>query len=165
MSLQNEPIPVEPVDPPEPLEPPEGGKTVESTVKNQVVGLIKIEQSAAVQNSLAGAVVAGQAAAVNDSACGVVVAGGNIQFTDSAGAVAVAGGNADITNSITGLLISPVSSVEQSTIGVLVAPQAALGKGVKVLMTMQQAIVFGAAFGAVAAILGRLLRRRYGGRG
>ena len=49
--------------------------------------------------------------------------GGHIRFTDSVGVVAVAGGKADLTNSRTGLLISRVSSVEQSTIGVLFAPR------------------------------------------
>jgi len=91
--------------------------------------------------------------------------GGHIRFTDSVGVVAVAGGKADLTNSRTGLLISRVSSVDQSTIGVLFAPQTALGKDVKVLMTTQQALLFGAAFGMGAALLGRLLRSKHGGRG
>jgi len=160
MSLQDEPIPVEPINPPETQKP------AESTVKNAMVGQINIEQSAAVQNSLAGAVIAGQDGAVNNSVVwGPVVAGGNVQFTNSVGGVTVAGGKAEITNSKTGFLISPASSVEQSTIGVLFAPQAALGKDVKVIMTTQQALLFGAAFGAVAAVLGRLLRRRHSGRG
>ena len=154
MSLQDELIPVEPVNSPEAEEP------AENTIDGKRVGQVKAEQDVIVQNSMAGAVVAGQNSAVNESLCGAVVAGGNLQVTDSVGMVVVAGGNAEITNSKAGLLIAPGSAVEGSTIGVLFAPDAALGKDVKVIMTLQQALLFGAAFGMVAAILGRLLRRR-----
>jgi hypothetical protein len=83
-----------------------------------------------------------------------------MQFANSAGVLTVVGGTAEITNSSTGLLFAPASSVEQSTIGVLIAPQATLGKDVKVIMTAQQVLLFGAAFGLVAVLFGRLFRRR-----
>jgi hypothetical protein len=56
--------------------------------------------------------------------------------------------------------MSPGSMVDQSTIGVLFGPQAVLGKDVKVIMSTRQALIFGAIFGLVVAIAGRLLRRR-----
>jgi hypothetical protein len=154
MSLQDESIPVEPVNSPEAQEP------AESTVEGKRVGQVKADQDVVVQDSMAGAVIAGQNSIVNDSVCGAVVAGGNFQATDSVGLVVVAGGNAEINNSKASLLLAGSSTVEQSTIGVLFAPQAALGKDVKVIMSARQALLFGVAFGLVAAILGRLLRRR-----
>jgi hypothetical protein len=73
----------------------------------------------------------------------------------------VVGGTAEISNSTTGLLFAPGSAaVEHSTIGVLFAPQAALKENVTVIMTVKHALLFGAAFGLVAAVFGRLLRRR-----
>ncbi len=114
MSLQDEPIRVELVNPPE---PPEGQKPVESMVKHQIVCQIKIEQSAAVQNSITGAVVAGRDAALNESGCSAVVAGGHIRFTDSVGVVTVAGGKADITNSKAGLLISRFHPLNRVPLG------------------------------------------------
>jgi hypothetical protein len=155
MSEQEEPTPVEPVELPEEQEP------VESTVDSIMACQINVEQNAAIHDSLAGAIVAGQNASADNSVSAVLVAGGNAQFGNSAGAVAVVGGTAEISNSTTGLLFAPGSAVvEHSTIGVLFAPQAVLKDNVTVIMTIKQALLFGAAFGLAAAVFGRLLRRR-----
>lgn len=159
MSEQDESVPVEPVNPAETPAPAE--RRVENTMACQ----INVEQNALIQNSMAGAIIAGQSAAADNSVAGAVVAGGSIEFNNSAAMVSVVGGTAQIANSSTGVLFAPASTVEHSRIGVLIAPQAALGKDVKVIMTTQQALLFGAAFGMVAAVLGRYLRRRRSRRG
>ena len=153
MAIQDKSIPGEPGNSPETQEP------AESTIEKKIVGQVRVDQDVVVQDSLAMAVVAGKNSTMNNSLCGTAVAGGNLQAENSVGVIVVAGGNAGLTNSKTGLLLTGSATVEQSTIGVLFAPQAALGKDVKVIMTTQQALLFGAAFGVAAAIFGRLLRR------
>ncbi|MRR10865.1 hypothetical protein EG831_12515 [bacterium] len=91
---------------------------------------------------------------------GVVVAGAAIDLSDSAGGVLVAGGNTSLQDSPVGLLVSRQATVENSTIGVLLTPQVALGENVKVIASTRQAIAFGAAFGLMAGLVGLLFRRR-----
>jgi len=44
-------------------------------------------------------------------------------------------------------------------VGLVLAPKVTIEDGAKVLMTTAQALAFGAALGAVVALLGRVIRR------
>jgi hypothetical protein len=159
MSQQDEPTPAGPDNSPETQDP------AVSVVQRRMVGQIKIGQSAAVQNGVSGAVVAGRDAVVSNSVSGAVVAGGSVELANSLSGVTVVGGKAHIANSNSGLLFSKAATIEHSTVGVLFAPETALGQDVKVIMTTRQALLFGVAFGMVAVIFGGLFRRRRGRRG
>ncbi|GAP13711.1 hypothetical protein LARV_01466 [Longilinea arvoryzae] len=129
-------------------------------ITDSLIGAVQAEGSASITDSACGAVVAGQGAQVENSFSQAVVAGAGIEMKNSGGGILVAGAGIDLQNSSTGILYSRKAKVENSTIAVLLTPQAELGQNVKVQMSTVQAIAFGAAFGLFAGLLGFLLRRR-----
>lgn len=132
----------------------------DAQITDSLVGMVQAEGSASVTDSACGAVVAGQGAQVENSFSQAVVAGAGIEMKNSGGGVLVAGAGIEMANSSSGILYSRQAKVENSTITVLLTPQAELGENVKVSMTTVQAIAFGAAFGLFAGLLGFLLRKR-----
>jgi predicted RND superfamily exporter protein len=136
-------------------------ETGEATVTESFVGVVRAAGDAKVENTIASAIVAGGNASVEDSISMAVVAGGNIAANDSGGVVMVAGGNIDIRDGGGGLINCAQATIENGTVGVLLAGQVTLGDNVRVLMTQKQAIAFGAAFGLVVAVFGLIFRRRH----
>jgi hypothetical protein len=115
---------------------------------------------AKVENTIASAIAAGRDTHIEDSISLAMVAGGNIAANDSGSVVMVAGGNIDIRDGCGGLINCAQATVENGTVGVLLAGQVTLGDNVRVMMTQKQAIAFGAAFGLVVAVFGLIFRRR-----
>jgi hypothetical protein len=132
----------------------------DASVNNSFVGVVRAERHASVANSIAAAFVAGQNLDIDEGFGNAFVAGANIEMKGSGGLVLVAGANIDIHGGGGAFLNCKQATVENSTIGVLFAPQAALGENVNVVMSTTQAIAMGAAFGFVAGVLGLLFRRR-----
>lgn len=132
----------------------------DASVNNSFVGVVRAERHASVANSIAAAFVAGQNMDIAEGFGNAFVAGANIEMKGSSGLALVAGANIDIHGGGGCFLNCKQATVENGTIGVLLAPQAALGENVKVVMSTTQAIAMGAAFGLVAGVLGLLFRRR-----
>jgi hypothetical protein len=132
----------------------------DASVNNSFVGSVRAGGHASIANSIAGGFVAGQNMDIAEGFGNAFVAGANIEMKNSGGLVMVAGANIDIHSGGGGFLSCKQATVENGTIGVLLAPQAALGENVKVMMSTPQAIALGAAFGLVAGVLGLLFRRR-----
>ena len=155
---------IESVEPVEPVEEVTG--TAERvmardvSVHDSLVGMVQAAGSATVSDAACGGVVAGQGMQIDNGFCQAVVAGAGIEMRNSGGGVMVAGNDIEMVDSTSGILYSQQATIENSTIGVLLAPRAALGENVKVIATTRQAITFGAAFGLAAGLLGWLLRRR-----
>lgn|GEM_PF-6178849 len=106
-------------------------------------------------------VVAGRNATASDSAAGSIVAGADLNFSDGAAGVAVVGGNAAFEDSLTmTAVVGGQAQLTNSACGVLIAGNVNLGEGSRVLLNTQQAVVFGAALGAVLGLVSWLLRRR-----
>jgi hypothetical protein len=135
-------------------------KADEVVVNNSMVGVISANEFATLENNMTLVVAAGKNAQINQGMGMAVVAGQNIDLKEGGGAILNAGQNITINNGGGGLLICKQAEVKQSTIGVLLAGQASLDKDVRVLMTRNEAVAFGAAFGLAAAIFGFLFRRR-----
>lgn len=129
-------------------------------IDNRTIGRAQVEGNASLSDVIAGAVVAGQSTSLADCLSTAVVAGGDVEMKDSACAVMVVGGNTSLQESGAGFIRCQQATLENSTIGILAAPQATLGQDVRVMLTTQQAMAFGAAFGLVAGILGILFRRK-----
>lgn len=71
----------------------------------------------------------------------------------------VAGGNAEIVDGAAGVAVTGALTANNSRIGLVVGPTT-LNEGSQVLLSGKQAALFGAALGAVFALLSLLLRRR-----
>ena len=157
--MEDNQIPVEenPVSGEETFSPLEEQKIIENSVvmqvsavqinvENSLVGAAAAESDLSVTDSAGGAFAAGRDLTFHDGGGMVFVAGGDLALSDGGGLLMVAGGEAKIENGGAALLIAggPVTLEGDS----------------KVLMTTEQALAFGAAFGAVFTVFSFLLRRR-----
>ncbi len=137
---------------------------------------IEAQRDAHLTASLAGYVSAKENAEIEGSAASIIAAGRDMTLTDSLGQVIASGRDLHMENSAA-LLVKPgkdarieysgslvflgqQTSVKNSRIGVALAREIHLAEGSRVLLSTPQALAFGAAFGAVCAVLGWLLRRR-----
>jgi hypothetical protein len=136
------------------------GETLAQEAGRPMPGVMRTDADARLENSLVAAVVAGADITMKDSLGCAVVAGKDVHMQDCLGKVVVAGGNVTLRGGGAGVMYSRQAAVEAGTIGVLIAPQAALREQVRVLMTGRQAALLGAAFGLTAGLLGLLFRRR-----
>jgi biopolymer transport protein ExbD len=164
---ENAPLPENPVDePPQPSDDKiiQGDTNFMVSIPSQQGAVINLPQPPAVEktlveNSLAVSVSAQQDAEVNNSLVFSTAVGHDLTSINSL-ETNVAVGN-DLKLQQGGAIILKVggqAQVEGSTIGLLVAKSEATLTNTRVLMTTQQAIALGAAFGAVYALLRTLLR-------
>ena len=107
-------------------------------------------------------VAAGRDATFRDGIALNVKVRRDLDITDSAAGLLAVQGSAEVTGSAALVLKAGQVAARGGLIGVLVSRQAHLSEGTRVLLDIRQALGFGAAFGAVFALLGWLLRR--GGR-
>lgn len=105
-------------------------------------------------------VAAGRDATFRDGVALSVKARRDLDLTDSAAGLLAVQGSAEVTGSLTLALGAGQVAARGGTIGVLLARQAHLAEGTRVLLNTRQALAFGAAFGAVFALLGWLLSRK-----
>lgn len=97
---------------------------------------------------------------LNQGGAAVLVAGQDMTIRESGGQVLVAGRDVELTNGGSGVLVVGRDMVvHQGVLGIAIARQVTLDEGSKVLMTQPQAIAFGAALGAVFAVVSWLLKR------
>ena len=132
----------------------------EATVNQSLVGSINAKDKVTVVKSVAGGIAAGSDAEVYQSGCGGMAVGHDATIQSGAVLALTVGGDANVQSGGSAVVVCRNANLENSVIGVLFTPQAALGKDVKVLMTSTQAAAFGAAFALVAGIFGLITRRR-----
>ncbi len=134
------------------------GKDVK--INDSIVGSVNAQANADINDSIVGAVGAGQDISFSNGGAIAIGAGRNIDVRNGGGYRLRAGNDIHIQNGGGGLMACKQAVVDNSTIGVLLTPQAALGENVKVMMSTRQAVAFGAAFGLVAGFLCCLFCRR-----
>jgi len=118
-------------------------------------------EKAMVENSMAVSVSAEQDAGIENSLVFAVAAGRDMTTTNGLDIIVAVGHDLKIQQGAAGVLrVGGEAQVEKGTIGLLVAKSGVTLKDSKVLMTTQQAIALGAAFGAVYALLQALLGGR-----
>lgn len=86
--------------------------------------------------------------------------GGSASIVNGGAETMIVGGNLDITNGGGLLSISSEMTAKNSFIGVIISGGTTLHEGSRVLLDNRQAAIFGAAFGAVFALLSLIFRRR-----
>jgi hypothetical protein len=98
---------------------------------------------------------------VQNSGAVAMVAGGNMQLTNGGAQVMVVGGNSELTNGgAQVMVVGGEMTAHKSFIGVAVTNQLNLSEDSKILLDKPQALLFGAAFGAVFALVRWLLRKK-----
>ncbi len=97
---------------------------------------------------------------LSDGGAFSIAVGHDLDLTDSGAMMLRAGGDVQMKDSGIVVACSNNITASDSLIGVLLTRQTDLGEGNKVLVGTKQALAFGAAFGAVFALLGWLLRKK-----
>jgi hypothetical protein len=98
---------------------------------------------------------------VQDSGAMTLVSGGDMQVMNGGAQIMVAGGNSQISNGGAQIMIvGGEMTAQQSFVGLAITDQLNLSEDSKVLLDKPQALLFGAAFGAIFAVFTWLLRRR-----
>ncbi len=90
----------------------------------------------------------------------VMPVGGSAEINSAVAGIMPVGGNAELTDSIGVLSMSNEVTAKDSFLGVVISRQANIAEGSRVLLNTKQAAVFGAAAGAVFALLSWLLRKK-----
>ena len=98
---------------------------------------------------------------VQDSGAMTMVAGGNMQLTNGGAQILVAGGDGQISNGGAQIVVvGGDMTAHQTFVGVAITNQLNMSEDSKVLLDKPQAMLFGAALGAVFALVSWLLRRK-----
>ncbi len=103
--------------------------------------------------------VGGDLTLVNGGAM-IMPVGGNAEIVNGGGWLMPVGGNLDMANGGAMVMMTNEASVKNSFVGVLLSSDTKLDEGSRVLLDTKQAIAFGAAFGAVFALLSLVFRRK-----
>jgi hypothetical protein len=112
-------------------------------------------------NSFAAIARAEGDAHVQDSGAMTIVAGGDLEVTNGGAQFIITGGNSQISNGGAQIMVVGGGMTAQKTfVGLAITDQLNLSEDSKVLLDKPQALLFGAAFGAVFAFFTWLLRRR-----
>ena len=89
-----------------------------------------------------------------------IVSGGNFKLVNGGAQTMVVGGNMEITNGGATLVIPGGNlTVNKSFVGIALAKEAHVNEGGRVILDTPRALAFGAAFGAVYALVRWLLKR------
>jgi hypothetical protein len=98
---------------------------------------------------------------IQDSGAMTIVAGGDIQVTNGGAQIMVAGGDGQLSNGGAQIIVvGGEMTAQQTFVGLAITDKLNLSEDSKVLLDKPQALLFGAAFGAVFALVSWLLRRR-----
>lgn len=95
---------------------------------------------------------------MDGSGAALVIASDTASLNQSGAAAIVSDGEAKLLQSGAAVVLTNDADVTQSFVGVLAARDVTLGPDTKVLATWVEAVVFGAVFGVVAALLDVALR-------
>ena len=122
--------------------------------------LVRAENDLQFTNGGAGAIVAGRDLTVRNGGAFTIVSGGNFEIENGGAQIMVVGGNLEIANGGAILAIPGGDlTVNKGFVGVALAKETHLNEGSQLLLDTPRAILFGAAFGAVFALVRWLLKR------
>ena len=109
----------------------------------------------------AGPVIASGQVSINQGGCGPLMAGGDVSIHQGGCGPIIAKGDVSIEQGGCQSVIAAGGATlgRQSFVGMVVSPRVTVEDGARVLMNVPQAAAFGAALGAVFAVLSRLARR------
>ncbi len=138
------------------------GQVQAQQVSLQQAGALAITagQDAEVAFGGALAVVAGRDMKIANGGALVNVAGRDVELSDGMSGIAVIGGQLQASDSLSLATMSGQAHLERSVVGILLSRHTELGEGNRVLLSLPQAAAFGAALGAVLALLGWVLRKK-----
>ena len=106
------------------------------------------------------AVAAGQDMELAYGGAMVVAVGHDLKFADGVGSMFNVGNNLDMADAGALVAVSQQVNAHKSVLGIVLSPQVNVDEESTVVLNTQQALAFGAAFGAVFAILSWLFRKR-----
>ena len=113
------------------------------------------------RNSMVFVARSGNNMEVRDSGSMAMVSGANMQVTNGGAQVIVAGGGMELTNGGGQIMVAGGEiTATKAFVGMAITNQLNLSEDSKVLLDKPQAILFGAAFGAVFGLVSFLLRKR-----
>ena len=95
---------------------------------------------------------------MESSGAALIVATDTVNMNQSGAAAIVSDGEAKLVQSGSAFVMSNEADLTQSFVGVLASREVTLGPDTKVLATWVEALIFGAAFGLVAAVADILFR-------
>jgi hypothetical protein len=122
--------------------------------------MVRAEKDIEITNSGAGAIVSGKDLRVENGGACAIVSGGNFELTNGGAQTMIIGGDMQITNGGATLVIPGGNlTVNKGFIGIALAPEVHLNDGSQLLLDTPRALVFGAAFGALFALVRWLLKR------
>jgi hypothetical protein len=122
--------------------------------------LARAEKDLKLTNGGAGAIVAGKDLKVENGGAITIVSGGDFELENGGAQIMIVGGNMNITTGGTAIAIPGGNmTVNKGFVGVVLAKEAHLNEGSQLLLDTPRALVFGAAFGAVFALVRWLLKR------
>lgn len=131
------------------------------TFSKGFAGAVSAQQDVTIIQAGAGAIGAGEDVSITYGGAAVIGLGGDMEIVNGGGMFVNAGGDTNITN---GGALSMMSggdvTLRNGAAGIVFAQEVHLEEGSRVMLDMKGAIAFGAAMGAVAAVLGWMLRRR-----
>ena len=121
----------------------DGSETMIGDVSSEIVSI----QSACARTIEADSVEMEQAGA------GLIVAADSASLHQSGACAIIADGEAKLVQSGACVVVANEAEVTQGFVGVLAANEVELGPDTKVLATWREAVIFGAVFGVVAALV------------
>ena len=130
------------------------------TVERALVGMVNGRDVHLTQAG-AGPVIASGQVSIHQAGCGPLMAGGDVSINQGGCGPVIAKGDVSIEQGGCQSVIAAggVTLGRQSFVGMVVSPRITVEDGARVLMNVPQAAAFGAALGAVFAVLSRLARR------
>jgi hypothetical protein len=130
------------------------------TLERSLVGVVRARDVHLTQ-AASGPVAASGGVTIHQGGCGPVVTGGDVSITQGGCGPMIVRGNVSIEQGGTQSVIAAGGATigDRSFVGFVMSPSVTVETGGKVLMSTPQALAFGAAFGLVTAVLGRMFRR------
>jgi hypothetical protein len=122
--------------------------------------LVRAENNLEMINSGAGVIVSGKDLIVKNGGAGAIVSGGDFTLENGGAQTIVVGGDMEITNGGATLVIPGGDlTVKKSIVGVALAKEVNVSEDSRVVLDTPRALIFGAAFGGVFALVRWLLKR------
>jgi hypothetical protein len=122
--------------------------------------LVRAENDLKLTNGGAGAIVAGKDLEVKNGGAFTIISGRNFELQNGGAQIMVVGGNMDITTGGATIAVPGGNlTVNKGFVGVVLAKETHLNEGSQLLLDTPRALVFGAAFGAIFALVRWLLKR------
>jgi hypothetical protein len=122
--------------------------------------VVSVGRDAAIEEGGAMAIPVGRDLRLSNGGAMIMPIGGNAEIVNGGASLMPIGGNLEMTNGGAGVMMSDQVTARNSFLGVVISGNVSLEEGSKILLDTKRAAAFGAAFGAVFALLSLLFRRK-----